>query len=690
MALHKGWDRFFPVQAVKTTGGSFELGKGQLAVVDLEGVPTVKGLPVLQSFTGLPKDRKVQLRVGKFDIPANRSQSPKDWSTETFKIENIIDFKVDVPKESIGTDDMILGYNGIDTTSAFTLQPGDNESVGINISGEVIGSLGYDESSVELKLYLENPINSPKTMQEIVEGEVERFNKMELLGKVPVTNYVKAYVVNSESVAPVGVDSAVWRIEVADEGDAVALGYVKAQYPNFKVVKEDRVEGKSIYSIITTPKAIVTAGSFVIGTTYVITTIGTTNFTLIGASANTIGVVFTATGVGAGTGTATTKPISDFIISEGVKVKGCEACAQGYSELAGGFLYVVADTDLTEASVQTNFPNAVANSAKVIGFAEGLTLVSVVATSKPTPTESATFVTDASLSVNYFVEFSGEVTSVCSGGATQTFVWAQGEVGTAVTETYTIDLKDDKCGSNRLAEIQAAFPELTISATLSGGCQTRYSTTVTTNVVFPECSVEFTELFTSEAPGDYDSKPWQKAAKTYSATALMGIRFIAQEIKLIGSETYRDDIPFYATSARIEIAGGHEVTVSESFSSGSTGTRIPVTVLNIASEPENWGGNLWEFEDITKRYQEGVSRHEGKNYAKWILGEETILKGDRPYIDYILTVRNPTMSQGFSGELIEVFHYHYLVEPGKHDGVETVLNGLAGKAGLPTVQAYGK
>lgn len=50
----------------------------------------------------------------------------------------------------------------------------------------------------------------------------------------------------------------------------------------------------------------ITAGNFVIGTTYTITAVGTTNFTLIGASANTVGITFVATGVGTGTGTAAT------------------------------------------------------------------------------------------------------------------------------------------------------------------------------------------------------------------------------------------------------------------------------------------------------------------------------------------------------------------------------------------------
>lgn len=49
----------------------------------------------------------------------------------------------------------------------------------------------------------------------------------------------------------------------------------------------------------------VAAGSFVVGVTYQILVVGTTSFTSIGASANTVGIVFTATGVGSGTGSAT-------------------------------------------------------------------------------------------------------------------------------------------------------------------------------------------------------------------------------------------------------------------------------------------------------------------------------------------------------------------------------------------------
>lgn len=48
----------------------------------------------------------------------------------------------------------------------------------------------------------------------------------------------------------------------------------------------------------------VTAGNFTIGATYLITSVGSTDFVAIGAAANITGIHFTATGVGSGTGTA--------------------------------------------------------------------------------------------------------------------------------------------------------------------------------------------------------------------------------------------------------------------------------------------------------------------------------------------------------------------------------------------------
>jgi autotransporter-associated beta strand protein len=60
----------------------------------------------------------------------------------------------------------------------------------------------------------------------------------------------------------------------------------------------------STESIAFTDSALVTAGAFIVGTTYKIATAGTTDFTSIGSANNEVGTRFTATGAGSGTGTA--------------------------------------------------------------------------------------------------------------------------------------------------------------------------------------------------------------------------------------------------------------------------------------------------------------------------------------------------------------------------------------------------
>jgi hypothetical protein len=61
---------------------------------------------------------------------------------------------------------------------------------------------------------------------------------------------------------------------------------------------------QTAFSGCTAEAGLTNAGDFIIGENYTIRTVGTTDFTLIGASSNTVGEVFTATGVGTGSGVA--------------------------------------------------------------------------------------------------------------------------------------------------------------------------------------------------------------------------------------------------------------------------------------------------------------------------------------------------------------------------------------------------
>lgn len=78
-------------------------------------------------------------------------------------------------------------------------------------------------------------------------------------------------------------------------------------------VKGTFVSEEKNYKVMDYPAQILktTAGSFVTGTKYKILFVGTTDFTAIGAAANDVGVEFTATGAGSGTGTASKTIVED-------------------------------------------------------------------------------------------------------------------------------------------------------------------------------------------------------------------------------------------------------------------------------------------------------------------------------------------------------------------------------------------
>ena len=87
-------------------------------------------------------------------------------------------------------------------------------------------------------------------------------------------------------------------------GDRYSQDNITTERDNGDFVAFDEITVKSASS-----PTIVTAGSFSSGTTYVIVTVGTTDFTdsSLGATANEVGLEFTPTGAGSGTGTAIAK-----------------------------------------------------------------------------------------------------------------------------------------------------------------------------------------------------------------------------------------------------------------------------------------------------------------------------------------------------------------------------------------------
>ena len=85
----------------------------------------------------------------------------------------------------------------------------------------------------------------------------------------------------------------------------------------------------------------VNAGFFVVGRSYLITSVGTTNFVSIGASANTVGIYFTATGVGSGTGTAQLSRTVQAKFQDSISVKDFGAVGDGSTDDTNAILSAI-------------------------------------------------------------------------------------------------------------------------------------------------------------------------------------------------------------------------------------------------------------------------------------------------------------------------------------------------------------
>ena len=661
MASHKGWDREFYTSeglAMKT-GRSLNIARGQFAVVDMGSIQNQRGLEVISSFGALPKNRKLEMRMGVSPKHVNRSQSDKAMATQPFMISEVKGLRVDSPKvKGVEVDHFRIGFDGLNPDTIFKLQNGDNEMIEIILTGQAIGMLGYTNAQATLQLYLEAPNTGEFTDQEIFERAVKTFNEMTLMGGVPVTNYVKASIVNSNAVANTGTNYSFFKLNLKDNGDETSRGRVQAQVPGFDVKTEGNFGGTSTYVIL------------------------------------------------APTGTS----IPDYTEKVTSTIPDCDECPTGYSLVAGlctkntttTYAWEAKETCVAKqetysitladpkcgtnrlADLQANYPDLVIAVS---------TLPSNDSERKVTLTGTSGTANVAVGGTNYLATFTTNLATTASNFVT-THAAALLVEGVEVTATT---------GVLNFKALTQGFPTITITGATtnlsgtvaavavipsdpSGACLTNYTTSVMTNVVCADCSPEITGLFESEAPKDFEQKSWRKTNKVYDEAALMSIDFKSTVQTFFADEQFRDTIPTMFSSVRLNVTGGLPF-VNESFKKGRQ-NRIPVTMLSRAQESENYGFNFQDWENRSNQHFLGRQRFENNAYGNWVLGQESNLKQGAQYVDYAVDVRTTRFAQSFGGEVVENFTYHIFAEVGKHKDIEDILNALATAAGIPTVAAY--
>lgn len=323
----------------------------------------------------------------------------------------------------------------------------------------------------------------------------------------------------------------------------------------------------------------------------------------------------------------------------------------------------------------------------------GVGAYSVVLDNALTAEELKTFL-DANVTAE--IKKKGKTETVCSKEAEETFEWVDGDTCYAQTKKFTLQLKDNECGENRLAELQAYYPNLTITvaqggtpaADIVGGCQTVYETTVPTNIVCDECSCIFLQPFYAEAPTEYNGTYWKGEETLYNPDAEMGIKVKGLLYSITPEDYAKDQIPFIETSTKIRSAsfGVREMDYLNFTPAYDVETEFAqVLQLSQSADRENLSHRMFGYEEMSRVHYLGEHRHKDNLFARVNLGEESLLDYNKRMITYHITYQDTNLSQ-FAGGRSNITHeIPIVVEEGYHAQIEELINKLAAKTGLETV-----
>lgn len=736
MGIHRPFSRFmFTNQGlVRTSGGSKKLAKGQFTIVNSKEAD-VNGAKVVSNFNALPKDAVLEMRLGVHNVEGVRTNNiPVRYSSETFRLKDVVDVKATAPQYFERTfDDYIVGFDGINDGSAITLAENQTTVLNVTVKGDHVG---FITGACDYTFTVHFGKEVGETDQEVMNRVADILKKQIFPTGVSINEVIDIKVVDSENLPLAGTSYTFSSLTLTDEGDSNDLALVQAQYPTYKVARTDRDGLVSTYTVLHPTTVSLSAYTSTVakkfktcadcpagysevaigGVIYSISIeddgadLSTTIDNVPGfVSGTVVKVGQDATNAGRGIYTVVTdNALTDAEIASYVATTGAQSTAQITS------LGLVADVCYDNTVTSTSWVAGTSCKASVaqykIQLADGdcadtltklqaqypnLTIEAGVPTGRASQAVTLTGSSgNAVINVNgtaYTEAFDTNLTTTATNFVTNNAADILADTGAVVTSSgAVITITDDAVGfptvtatAGGLTETVGAIDYLTTAST--GGCQGVYSTTVVTDIVCDECDPIFLQGFKSEAPASYDFKEWTLIPTTPNEDSLMGLRLTGKPFDMTPTEYTRDSVPFYETSTEIAISGGYIEEVNSSFDPQYS-SPFKIVRLSRKQDRDGLGYQLLQWEDASRAYFTGVSRHEGNLFAKALLGEESVLDFKKQYVQYHVTIHDTKWSQGAGSTSNMGTEYVVVAEFGRHEALEDYINKLAVASGHNAVQ----
>lgn len=737
--LHAPHTKFHVVSTVLESGYDGNLAKGQLAVVKNKALRG-KGKEVTNNFDAMTAKDLIALEIGEATTPnKQRTVEVPYVSTGFFPIGSITDIKAYAPSNvTLKLDHIEIGYDGINADTALYIPEGKAAVMDIVVEGLVASMFfGKEHFIIQKRVYRAEG----ESMQSVVRRLVKELNEEVIptaTGWASTTDVLSQFLeigtIDSTAIDANGVDYKFSTLTVTDNGDSNDLADVRAQYPDYKVELTSRDGDLSTYTIV--------APSNVSLSDYVKTVVdvdgkGCANC-LSGYSLVEGGYVYhvaleddgadlTTTVEGYFTGEIDVikfgnkdgKGTYSVLLPNVITDTDRDAVLAGHSEAEILYVGEVKDVCSKESTVSTkwvagNTCTATDKTFKItlkdnecgesrltelqeaypdLTIIEGV--YTGVASQAVTLTGSSGNAVLKINGVNYTQAYNTSLTQTATdfvtnhatniNTATGATVTSSGAVITITAPSFNFPTVAGVAGG--LTETVANVVYATSAET--GGCKRTYSTKTVTNLVCDQCDDIFMQPFYAEAPTPYEGISWVANEEVYDEDAKMGI-FIKGKPFYMYPEIYEEDfVPFIETSLKVKSAsfGWREDDILN-----YTGSQYDVDLefakvefIERAQDVNNLSQSFFGAEDEGKMFGTNKWKHKANLFARTNLSEERILKYHKRLLRYVIEFKDQRLSQGAASTSNITHGFGLIVEEGKHEAIQDILNKLAAKVGLPAV-----
>ena len=531
-----------------------------------------------------------------------------------------------------------LGWSGdVSDTDSLTVKPGQSKNVYVKLTGKVIDRL-YGTQGVT-KLFKTTPPPAEACAADCVSlncfgGANELADQINNDKDFKKFVKVKAQIECDPALTPTTVPCYKYCLTVCDAGDAAAFGAVQVALATENetgiLTVTGRANGKTTYCVITDTIPDEDGGEEDIA------------------------------------------PFADFSQTD-VFVAGCTSCPVGYTYAAKAKVFEVR----TQEGVSAGTVNGIFTGETSTTLISSGPQFNVYYVTFATTAVDATVIA-AGVAAGYDTKLVGIQSGLCTLTTPVTTAWSIDDSVTLLKQEkdYRITLSDSVCGTTRLAELQAAYPSLTIALVdAAGSCVHTYETTVLSNCYLSGCGVDEIKF---EAPAGFEGAVWQPVVvlPVADATCKCGLIFETAFFNVKTTECSYNAFPYENDVVYIQVSD-----YDPDFNASPDDTSWVFKQLREVKYPQGHGAYIQRLEQESKAYDQRFRMYdpvvrEAQGY---------VLQADpsKFYDQYVLEFSTKfKTSGGWAQDESQSFHLNFFVPEGQGNAIETAFNTYLTSAGI--------